>query len=177
MSYHGASSGLVITKTANCLFFWQHIYYTYLSSVRFEHCMCHESLLTSFIMLLAWHVEHSLVHWYQQCVTVHHVPNWWIGNNWQGVWFVFLTTWIFHPSYFCGILVLCVSESFLTSFIYIKYIYFWASKSNKVSLVNLQTFNVCIHSENLSLRYNEMVFICGICMMGWYICSELFIDG
>ena len=26
------------------------------------------------IMLLALLVEHSLVHWYQQCVTVHHVP-------------------------------------------------------------------------------------------------------
>ena len=28
----------------------------------------------TYIMLLAWLVEHSLVHWYQKCVTVHHVP-------------------------------------------------------------------------------------------------------
>ena len=27
-----------------------------------------------YITLLALLVEHSLVHWYQQCVTVHHVP-------------------------------------------------------------------------------------------------------
>ena len=50
------------------------IYYAHLTSVGFEHSVCHESLLTSFIMLLAWLVEHSLVHWYQQCVTtVHHI--------------------------------------------------------------------------------------------------------
>ena len=29
---------------------------------------------TTYITLLALLVEHSLVHWYQQCVTVHHVP-------------------------------------------------------------------------------------------------------
>ena len=36
--------------------------------------VCSKSLLTSFIMLLAWNVEYSLVSWYQQCVTVRHVP-------------------------------------------------------------------------------------------------------
>ena len=54
MSYHGAIGGLVITERAHCLSFWL--------------------LLTSFVLRLAWLVEHSLVHWYQQCVTVHHVP-------------------------------------------------------------------------------------------------------
>ena len=51
----------------------QSMYYAHLTSVGFEHSVCRESLLTSFIMLLAWLVEHSLIHWYQQCVTVHHV--------------------------------------------------------------------------------------------------------
>ena len=32
------------------------------------------SLMTTYITLLALLVEHSLVHWYQQCVAVHHVP-------------------------------------------------------------------------------------------------------
>ena len=38
------------------------------------HCVCRGSLMTTHITLLALLVEHSLVHWYQQCVTVHHVP-------------------------------------------------------------------------------------------------------
>ena len=57
------------------VFFTTYIYYAHLTSVRFEHSVCHESLLTNFNMLLAWLVEHSLVHWYQQWVTVSHVPN------------------------------------------------------------------------------------------------------
>ena len=32
------------------------------------------SLMTTYITLLALLVEHSLVHWYQQCGAVHHVP-------------------------------------------------------------------------------------------------------
>ena len=55
-------------------FSWLHIYYAHLDSVRFEHSVCCRSLVTTYIMLLAWLVEHSLVHWHQQCVTVHHVP-------------------------------------------------------------------------------------------------------
>ena len=46
------------------------------ASVRFEHSVLHGSLMTTYITLLALLVEHSLVHWYQQCVTVHHVPKW-----------------------------------------------------------------------------------------------------
>ena len=57
-----------------CVFLTTYIYYARLTSVRFEHSVCHESLPTSFIMLLAWLVEHSLVHWYQKCVTVHYLP-------------------------------------------------------------------------------------------------------
>ena len=30
--------------------------------------------MTTYITLLALLVEHALVHWYQQCVTEHHVP-------------------------------------------------------------------------------------------------------
>ena len=46
----------------------------HLASVRFEHSVCRGSLVTTNITLLALLVEHSLVHWYQQCGTVHHVP-------------------------------------------------------------------------------------------------------
>ena len=31
-------------------------------------------LVTTYITFLAWPVEHSLVHWCQQYITVHHVP-------------------------------------------------------------------------------------------------------
>ena len=55
------------------MFLWLLIYYAHLVSVRFEHSMCCGSLMTTYVMLLAWLVEHSLVHWYHQCVTVHHV--------------------------------------------------------------------------------------------------------
>ena len=48
--------------------------YAHLASVRFEHSVCRGSLMTTNITLLALLVEHSLVHWYQQCGTVHHVP-------------------------------------------------------------------------------------------------------
>ena len=55
------------------LFSWLHIYYALLASVRFEHSVCRGSLMIIFIMLFAKLVEQSLVHWCQQCVTVHHV--------------------------------------------------------------------------------------------------------
>ena len=41
--------------------------YAHLASVRFEHSVCRGSLMTTYITLLALLVEHSLVHWYQQC--------------------------------------------------------------------------------------------------------------
>ena len=41
---------------------------------RFEYSVCRGSLMTIYIMLLSSIVQHSLVHWYQQSVTVHHVP-------------------------------------------------------------------------------------------------------
>ena len=44
------------------------------ATVATEHSVCRESLMTTYITLLALLVEHSLVHWYQQRVTVHHVP-------------------------------------------------------------------------------------------------------
>ena len=31
-------------------------------------------MTTCCLSILAWLVEYSLVHWYQQCITVHHVP-------------------------------------------------------------------------------------------------------
>ena len=51
-----------------------YIYYAHLAFVRFDHSVCCGSLMTTYITPLAWLVEHSLVHWFQQCVTVHHVP-------------------------------------------------------------------------------------------------------
>ena len=48
-------------------------YYARLASVRFNHAVCCGSLMTTYIILLAYLAEHSLVHWYQQCVTIHHV--------------------------------------------------------------------------------------------------------
>ena len=56
------------------LFSCVHIYYAHLTSVRFEHSACRGSLITIYITLLAWLAEDSLLHWYQQCVTVPHVP-------------------------------------------------------------------------------------------------------
>ena len=61
-------------RRAHCFHDYIYVYYAHLASVRFEHSMCRGSLMTTYITLLALLVEHSLVHWYQQCVTVHHVP-------------------------------------------------------------------------------------------------------
>ena len=46
---NGTIGRLVITERSHCLSFWLHIYYTHLTSVRFERSVYHESLLTSFI--------------------------------------------------------------------------------------------------------------------------------
>ena len=51
-----------------------YIYYVHRAFVRFEHSLCCGSLMTTYITILSQLVEHSLVHWYQQCVTTHHVP-------------------------------------------------------------------------------------------------------
>ena len=56
------------------LFSWLQIYYAHLASVRFEHAVCRGSLMTTYVTLLAYLVEHSLFDWYQKCVTVHQVP-------------------------------------------------------------------------------------------------------
>ena len=51
-----------------------HVYYAHLAFVRFDRSVCCESSMTIYIMFLAYLVEHSLVHWYQQRATIHHVP-------------------------------------------------------------------------------------------------------
>ena len=56
------------------LFSWLHVYYAHIATVRFEYPVCRGLLMITYIMLLPWLVENSLVNWYQQCVTVHHVP-------------------------------------------------------------------------------------------------------
>ena len=55
-------------------FSWLHINFADLASVRFEHSVCHGSLLASTITPVIFLVEHSLVHWYQQRAIIHHVP-------------------------------------------------------------------------------------------------------
>ena len=69
------------THIYSCIYMytWMYIhlqiyYEAHFTSVRLEYSACNESLLSSFIMLPAWPVKHSLVHWYQQCVTVFYVP-------------------------------------------------------------------------------------------------------
>ena len=63
-------------KSEGTLFPWLHIYNAHLASERFQHSVCRGSLMTSNIMLLALLVQHSLVHWYLQCGTIHQVPKW-----------------------------------------------------------------------------------------------------
>ena len=46
------------------IYIYIYIYNAYLASVRFEHSLCHESLMTTY-MLLALFVKYALVHWYQ----------------------------------------------------------------------------------------------------------------
>ena len=58
--YHQSDSDFVAT-------------HVHLASLRLEHSVCRGSLMTTYIMLLAWLAEHSLVHCYQQCVTADHV--------------------------------------------------------------------------------------------------------
>ena len=50
------------------------VYYAHLATMRFEHSTYRELLMTTYITLLPWLAKHSLVHLYQQRVTVHHVP-------------------------------------------------------------------------------------------------------
>ena len=52
------------------LFLWLRICYAHLASVRFEHSVCHGLLMTTYIMLLPWLVEHSL---FNSCSWAHDV--------------------------------------------------------------------------------------------------------
>ena len=60
--------------SSHCFLFWLHIFYAHLISIRFEQSVCQGSNIANFIMHLAWLVDHSKVDWYQQCVSIHHVP-------------------------------------------------------------------------------------------------------
>ena len=48
--------------------------YIYIFIIVIVLSVCRGSLMTTNITLLALLVEHSLVHWYQQCGSIHHVP-------------------------------------------------------------------------------------------------------
>ena len=67
MCNHKSEGGHIVIKIAYILRF--------LASVRFEHSLCRASLMTTYITLLALLLKHSLVHYYQQCVTVHMFPS------------------------------------------------------------------------------------------------------
>ena len=89
--------GLVVPAICNL--------YLHLTSVGIEYSVCHESLLTSFFMLLSWLVERSLVLVICNstfCVQVHGLPwsHWRIGKSWKGTLSVFYTTYLLNSSYF-----------------------------------------------------------------------------
>ena len=68
--FYDAIGGLVLTERGYFLSRRQHIYYSHLYSAGFQHFVCHEPFLVSFLMLLPRLVRLSFVRWYQQCVTV-----------------------------------------------------------------------------------------------------------
>ena len=63
-----------VDKQEETLFSWLDVYYAHAVFMKLEQSVCCGSLMAIYIMLLLWLVEHSLVRWYQQCVTVHYVP-------------------------------------------------------------------------------------------------------
>ena len=63
------------------------------NSAELEHFVYHETLLTSFIMLLSRFVQHSFIHWYQNFLAVHHVPKY---ISYHEVTGGLLTTWKAH---------------------------------------------------------------------------------
>ena len=91
---------VVITGRAHC--FHDCIYITPIL-----HSLCRGSLITTYITLLSLLVEHSLVHWYQQCVTVHHVPKCMSCHKAivviTGGHIFFMIAYILCPSCFCEI--------------------------------------------------------------------------
>ena len=68
--YCDAIGGLVLTERGHFLSCRLHVYYSHLYSAGFQHFVCHESFLVSFLMLLTRLVKLSFVRWYQKCVTV-----------------------------------------------------------------------------------------------------------
>ena len=66
-----SKSEAIVEKSA--LLSWFHVYYVHQASVSFNYFSCRGSLKTTYITLLAWLLEHSLVHWCKQCVTLHQV--------------------------------------------------------------------------------------------------------
>ena len=123
---------MVITGRAHC--FNDSMYlYAHLGSVRFEHSECRGLLMTTYITLIALLVEHSLVHWYQQCVTVRHVPK--CMSFPKAI--VVITgrahcfydcMYILRPSCFCEIWALMSWITYEHVYIYIyiyEHIYFW----------------------------------------------------
>ena len=59
MSCHKA---IAVITSGGIVFTTAYIYYAHLAFVRFEHSVCSGSLMTTYITLLAWLVERSLVH-------------------------------------------------------------------------------------------------------------------
>ena len=116
--------------------------------------MCHESLLTSFIMLFAWLFEHSLVPWYQPCVTLHYVPKCMSYHGAIGGLVItgrvhclsfWLHIYILRPSFFCGIWALCVSWVTSNQFLYAPCLKCWALFGSLVPTMCNRTSYAQVH--------------------------------
>ena len=104
--------------------------------MRFEHSVCHGSLMTTYITLLALLVEQSLVHWYQQCVTVHHVPKCISCHK-----AIVVITGRAH----------CIV--FMVSYIYVS-IYVYIDMSHHFILLRLNPFDLRVDSEGWWLEHS-----------------------
>ena len=78
---HYHHNSFLATHACGCIMY-SHIFffmftcvcYTHLATVRSENSTYRGSLMTTYFTLGSWLAKHSLVHWYQQRVTVHHIP-------------------------------------------------------------------------------------------------------
>ena len=107
---HELSQSYCVDNQEETLFSWLHIHYTNIGSSRFDHSSCRGSLITINVMLLAWLVGHSLLHWYQLFVNTHHVPKCMSCHKAIVVItetdHLFMITYILCPSCFCEIWVI-----------------------------------------------------------------------
>ena len=87
------TDGLVTTWRVHCLHFLNtYLHYALPIPVGYVKSVCYEWLLTtSFTMLLTWLLEYFLVQWYQERVTVHHVPKYIMCGHMEGTFSICLS--------------------------------------------------------------------------------------